>query len=144
MTAIPLNLKPDSEVAPVIRLTHMLIKDALRLRAEEILLELDVELHAKTHDELIKLNEEMAKTGKTLEIGGEFFFKLTHLPKAVGVTYTINGIPNQQPRMNGELFGNIVSILLQACGIAPWTKSNISAQLETINPASKWIFESKI
>ena len=143
MIATPLNLTPDSKVAPVIRLTHMLIKDALMLRAEEILLELDVELHAKTHEELKRLNEEMAKSGKTLQIGGEFFFKLMHLPNAVGVTYTINGIPNQRPSMNGELFGNIVSILLQACGIAPWTKGNISAPLETINPASKWILESK-
>jgi hypothetical protein len=143
MTATPLNLKSDSEEAPIIRLAHQLVKDAVKLRADKIMLELDVELHAKTHEELKRLNEEIAKSGKTLQIGGEFFFKLMHLPDAVRISYMTNGIPSQLPSMNGELFGNIVSILLQACGIAPWTKGNVSARLETVNPVSKWILESK-
>ena len=52
MIATPLNLTPDSKVAPVIRLTHMLIKDALMLRAEEILLELGY-----TKDDIAQLKE---------------------------------------------------------------------------------------
>jgi hypothetical protein len=47
------------------------------------------------------------------------------------------------PSASGELFGNVTRILLLAAGIPVWTKGEISAPLETINPASRWMLESK-
>jgi hypothetical protein len=137
MNATPLNLKPDSATAPTISLTLQLIKEAIKLKAEAIRLELDMELHLKVHEEMKAINQDKSQTVD------ELFFKISRLPKAFGVTFTINGVQNQMPSASGELFGNVTRILLLAVGIPVWTKGEISAQLETINPASKWILESK-
>jgi hypothetical protein len=140
----PLDLKPDSAPAPMIHLTHQLIKDAIKLKAEAIRLELDMELHLKVHAEMVKMHEEMMSHVKnTPQIIDEHFSKLGRLPNAFGVIYTINGVENQMTPVNGELFGNVIRILLLAVGIPVWTKGEISAPLETINPASKWMLESK-
>jgi hypothetical protein len=146
MNTTPLNLKTDSATAPTIRLTLQLIKDAIKLKAEAIQLELDVELHLKVHEEMQKLNKEMmtaVKIKNKSKAVDEMIFKLCQLPNAFGVTYTINGVENQMTPANGELFGNVIRILLLAAGIPVWTKGEISAPLETINPASKWMLESK-
>jgi hypothetical protein len=144
MNATPLNLKPDSATAPMIRLTHQLIKDAIKLKAEAIRLELDMELHLKVQEEMQKLHEKtMAVVEKRSEAVDEMLFKIGRLPNAFGVTYTINGVENQMTPANGELFGNVIRILLLAVGIPVWTKGEISAPLETINPASNWMLESK-
>jgi hypothetical protein len=137
MNATPLNLKTDSATAPIIRLTLQLIKDAIKLKAEAIRLELDMELHLKVHEEMKVINLNKSQTAD------ELIFKITRLPNAFGITYTINGVQTPMPSANGELFGNVTRILLLAAGIPIWTKGEISAPLETIDPASKWMLESK-
>ena len=140
MSNTPLNLKRDSTTDPTIKMTLQIIKDAIILKADAILLELDTELHLKVHEELESLRQLLENKSLTVD---QFFFKIGRLPNAFGVTYTINGVQHQCPSASGELFGSVINILLIAVGIPYWTKDEISTPLETINPASKWMLESK-
>jgi hypothetical protein len=140
MKADPLNLKTDPATAPMIRLTLKIVEDAIRLNADVILLELDMELHMKAREELIALKQSLQEKSITKD---QYFFKFGRLPDAGEVIYVIGGKRKQMPPFHGELFECVVRILLQACGMAPWTKGEISGPLETVNPASKWILESK-
>ena len=141
MNKTQLDLKPDATTEPMIRLALQIIKDAVVLNADEILLELDVDLHLKVHQEMESLMQLFYK--KKLLTADEFFFKMDRLPNAFQISHSTNGIRDQKPSANGELFGNVTRILLLATEVPPWTKGEISAPLETINPVSKWMFESK-
>jgi hypothetical protein len=136
----PLNLKRDSPTDPTTKLTLQIIKDAVILNADAILLELDTELHLKVHEELESLRQLLENKSLTVD---QFFFKIGQLPNTFGVTYTINGVQDPTPSVSGELFGSVINILLLAVGIPYWTKDEISTPLETINPTSKWMIESK-
>jgi hypothetical protein len=140
MNTTPLNLKTDPATAPIIRLTLKIIENAIRRNADVILLELDMELHMKTREELITLKQSLQEKSITKD---QYFFKFGRLPDACKVIYVIEGKREQMPPIHGELFECVVRILLQACGMAPWTKGEISGPLETVNPASKWMLESK-
>jgi hypothetical protein len=67
---------------------------------------------------------------------------LGKLPNACEVIYIIGEKREQMAPLSGELFGNILNILLLASGVPPWTKGETSAPLETIQPTSKWMLES--
>jgi hypothetical protein len=135
----PLNLKNDSTTDPTIKLTLSIIRSAVSLKADAILLELDTELHSKVHEELESLRQLLENKSLTVE---QFFFKADKLPNAFGVTYIINGVQDPAPSISGELFTSVINILLLAIGIPYWSKDKVSAQLETINPATKWMLES--
>jgi hypothetical protein len=140
MSASVLNLTPDSTERPIVKMTLQIIKDAVRLNADAILLELDMELHLRTQKEygaLVQLRDKKLLTHE------QFFFKFSRLPTAFNITYTIEGKPDPTPSANGELFENVVRIILLTTGIPPWTKGEIVTSFETIKPTSKWTFESK-
>jgi hypothetical protein len=140
MNSTPLNLGPDATAGPPInRLTSQIIKDAIHLKADAILLELDMELHLKAHEEWKTFQQALQAKSLTED---QIFLKLGKLPNACEVIYIIGGKREQMKPLSGELFGNVVNILLLATGVAPWTKGEISVPLETIKPASKWTLES--
>jgi hypothetical protein len=91
MSNTPLDLKPDSTTGPPIKMTLQIIKNAVILNADAILLELDMELHLKVHEEMKAINQDKSQTVD------ELFFKISRLPNAFGVTFTINGVKNQMP-----------------------------------------------
>jgi hypothetical protein len=140
MNPTPLNLGPEAAAEPPInRLTLQIIRDAIRLKADAILLELDLEIHLQAHEEWKAFQQALQAKSLTKD---QIPFKLGRLPNSCEVTYIIGGKREQMRPLSGELFGNVVNILLLAMGIPPWTKGVISAPLETIKPTSKWIFES--
>ena len=139
MSADPLNLKPDETTAPIIRLTLQIIGDAIKLKADAILLELDTELHREAHGALKVLRQAQQEKSITID---RFFFELARLPMACKLIYEIGGKQQEMAPLSGELFGNFINILLLATGIPPWTKGLISAPLETVKPTSKWMLES--
>ena len=69
-------------------MTLQIIKNAVILNADAILLELDMELHLKVHEEMKAINQDKSQTVD------ELFFKISRLPNAFGVTFTINGVKN--------------------------------------------------
>jgi hypothetical protein len=99
-----------------------------------------MELHSKAHEEFRAFQQALEAKSLTID---QIFFKLGKLPNACEVSYTIGGKRAQMTPLSGELFGNVVNILLLATGVSPWTKGEISVPLETIKPASKWMLESK-
>jgi hypothetical protein len=153
-----LNLDRDSAKEPINELVLCIIKDAIKLGADGILLELDLELHSKFEKESKPIREKYRRPnfyeaifkrrfkdyfcfGKpTIE---KMFFELGQLPNALRVTYIINGVEKNMPSANGGLFGDITEILLVAAGVPPKTSGEISGVIETIKPTSKWIIESK-
>jgi hypothetical protein len=140
VSSTPLNLNIDSTENPTVKLTLTIIRNAIILKADAILLELDTELHLKVHEELESLRRLLENKSLTFE---EFIFKSDKLPNAFRVTHIINGVQDPVPSITGELFGSVINILLNAVGIPYWTKGEISTPLETINPPSKWMIESK-
>lgn len=153
-----LNLDLDSAKEPINKLALCIIKDAMKLYADGILLELDLELHSQFEKESKPIREKYRRPnfyeaifkrrfkdyfcfGKpTIE---KMFFELGQLPNALKVTYIINGVEENMPSANGGLFEDIIQILLVAAGVPPKTSGEVSAVIETIKPASKWRLESK-
>jgi hypothetical protein len=140
MGAEVFNLSRDPEAAPILKLASQIIKDAIALNADAILMELDVELHLKVQQEMAALNEALEKKSITAD---RCFFELGKLPGAFHLTHIIDGKSHPAPSGNGELFGHIVRIFLLTMDIPPWTKDEISASFETIKPVSRWTFKSK-
>ncbi|HEV2695045.1 MAG TPA: hypothetical protein VG347_19275 [Verrucomicrobiae bacterium] len=136
MESKPLNLKAEPDAEPMVRLALQLFIDAAALKADTILLELNMGLHLKEQEEIKAIFQNKLKSV------AEFEFKMSQLPKPFMVTYMINGIPDRQLPTSGEIFGNIVSIYLLHAGIPHWSKGEISTPLETINPISKWLLIS--
>ena len=118
----------------------MFVNDAVFQNADAITFELDKELHLKVREEMKSLKQLLDNGAQTVD---RYFFELNKLPKAFGISFRIGEVQDPLPSANGELFGNVIRILLLAAGIPYWTKDEISAQIETINPASKWLIESK-
>lgn len=140
MSAPVLNLTPDSTEGPVVALTLQIIKNAVRLNADAILLELDVDLHGKAQKEyevLVEMRDTRSLTDD------QFFFRFSRLPTAFNITYTIAGKPAPAAPISGELFENVVGVMLAATDIPPRTEGEIAASLETIKPTSNWTVESK-
>jgi hypothetical protein len=144
MSATVLDLNPDPTERPIVRLTLGIIKDAVLLNADAILLELDKELHLKFLEEWEVARQSLREKSLTKEqFMEQLFFELGKLPNACEVIYVIGGKREQMTPLNGELFGNFVNILLLATGIPPWTKGEVHTSFETIKPRSKWTFESR-
>jgi len=163
MNNAPLNLKPDSTAEPIIKLTHQIIKHAVILKADAILMELDMELHLKVEKEIkgifkkyrrptfheaifknrFKDYVRFAKLSFRKLNVSRMFFELDQLPKALKVTYIINGVQEATPSVGGALFEDIIRILLTAAGVPPKANSEVSGAIETIKPVSKWMLESK-
>src|SRR5476649_2289741 len=126
---LSLNLARDSAKEPINKMVLCIIRDAIKLGADGILLELDLELHAKFEKESKPIREKYRRPnfyeaifkrrfkdyfcfGKpTIE---KMFFELGQLPNALKVTYIINGVEENIPSTNGGLFGDITQILLVA------------------------------
>jgi hypothetical protein len=153
-----LNLDRDSAKEPINKMVLCIIRDAIKLGADGILLEFDLELHAKFEKESKPIREKYRRPnfyeaifkrrfkdffcfGKpTIE---KMFFELGQLPNALRVSYIINGVEKNMPSANGGLFEDATQILLVAAGVPPKTSGEISGVIETIKPTSKWKLESK-
>lgn len=163
MNNAPLDLKHDSTAAPIIKLTHQIIKDAVILKADAILMELDTELHLKVQKESEAIREKhrrpsfyeaifkkrfkdyfrFEKSSFRKSNIEKMFFELGRLPMALKATYLIDGVQQTWPSFHSELFADVIRILQVAAGVSPKTSGEVSAIIETVKPASKWILESK-
>ena len=163
MNGEPLNLKRDLTAEPIVKLTLQIIRDALILKADEIVLKLDLELHLKAQAQYEAIDKKyrrpnlfeaisQKRTADDLRFwsanfrklnNGRRFFEIGKLPTALGVIYVINGVQEATPSAHGDLFEDIIRILEDAAGISPKTKGEISGIIETINPISRWMLESK-
>ena len=158
MSTSPLNLDFKEAAEPIIRLTLTIIKDAIRLKADAILLELDLETHLTTHKSRGLIIEKykrpsffeaiFKKRFKDFYRFGEstvekMFFELGRLPNALKVTFIIRGVEKNMPSANGGLFEDITQVLLVAAGVPAKTNGEVSAVIETVKPVSKWRLESK-
>jgi hypothetical protein len=154
----PLNLAYDSARKPIDKLALQFIKDAIKLGADAIFLELDLELHVKVEKESEPIREKYRRPNFYEAIfKGRFrdyfyygkpsiekmFFELGQLPNALEVTYVINGVEKDMLPAHGSLFEDITRILLAAAGVPPKTSGEVSAMIETMKPISKWRLESR-
>lgn len=158
-----LNLDSDLVKEPVNRLALKIVKDAIKLHANGILLELDLELHLKVEKESAAIRKKYGQptlyeaifkkrfkdylrferlSFRKLNVS-RMFFELDRLPDAVKVTYIINGVEETMTPIRGCLFEDIIQILSVAAGVEPKTSGEVSGVIETIKPVSKWMFESK-
>ena len=165
MSVKPLNLKHDLTLTaePLVRLTFQIIKDAIKLGADGILLELDLELHLKAQTQYEGIDKKYRRPSffeaifqkritdyfrfwranfRRLNIQRRFF-EIDKLPTALRVIYIVNGVQETMPSVYGDLFEDIVRILQTIAGISPKTKGEVSGVIETIKPISKWMLESK-
>ena len=153
-----LNLDRDSAKEPINKMALCIIRDAIKLGADGILLELDLELHSKFEKESKPIREKYRRPSfyesifkrrfKDYFCFGrpaieKMFFELGQLPNALKVTYIINGVEKNMPSANGGLLEDVTQILLAAAGVPPKTSGEISGVIETIKPTSKWKLESK-
>jgi hypothetical protein len=153
-----LDLDTSSPIEPLNKLVLCIIKDAIKLGADGILLELDLELHAKVEKQSEVIREKYrSPTFYEAIFKGRFkdffcfgkptiekmFFELDQLPNALKVAYIINGVEEATPSTRGSLFEDISRILLAAAGVPSKTSGEVSAIIETIKPISKWRIESK-
>jgi hypothetical protein len=154
----PLNLDTYSTSEPLNKLVLTIIKNAISVGADAILLELDLELHTKVEKASEAIRAKYRRPdfyeaifrrrfkdyfcyGKsTVE---KMFFELGQLPNALKVTHIINGVEEATPSARGSLFEDITQILLVTAGVPAKTTGEVSAVIETIKPVSKWIIESK-
>ena len=151
-----LNLDTYSTSEPLNKLVLTIIKNAISVGADAILLELDLELHTKVEkvSEAIRAKyrrpdfyeaifrrrfKDYFCYGKsTVE---KMFFELGQLPNALKVTHIINGVEEATLSARGSLFEDITQILLVTAGVPAKTTGEVSAVIETIKPVSKWIIE---
>ena len=158
-----LSLDYSSAREPVNKMVLCIVKDAIKLGADGILLELDLESHLKVQKESEAIREKYRRPSfyeaifkkrfkdyfrfekssfRKLNIE-KMFFELAQLPMALKVTYLIDGVQQTMPSFHGELFADVIRILQVAAGVSPKTSGEISAIIETVKPASKWMLESK-
>src|ERR1700685_4494211 len=158
-----LNLDDDSVKESINRLVLQIIKDAIKLGADGILLNLDLELHLKVEKESEVVREKYRRptfyeaifkkrfkdfvrfeklSFRKLNVS-RMFFQLGQLPNALKLTYIVNGVEEAMTPIRGCLFEDITEILLVAAGVPPKAKGEASGVIETIKPVSKWILESK-
>lgn len=158
-----LNLDCDSAKEPVNKLSLQIIKDAIKLGADGILLELDLDLHLKVERESEAIREKYRRptlfeaifkkkfkdyvhfqklSFRKLNVS-RMFFELGQLPNALKLTCIINGAEETMTPIRGCLFEDIIQILLVAAGVTPKTSGEVSGVIETIKPVSKWMLESK-
>ncbi|MDD5140568.1 MAG: hypothetical protein PHY43_09960 [Verrucomicrobiales bacterium] len=161
--SVSLNLDHDLAKEPINRLVLQIIKDAIKLGADGILLELDLELHLKVEKESEVVREKYRRptfyeaifkkrfkdylrfeklSFRKLNVS-RMFFELGQLPNALKLTYIINGVEKTMLPIRGCLFEDISQILSVAAGVTPKTSGEVSGVIETIKPVSKWMLESK-
>jgi hypothetical protein len=127
----PLSLKSETSTQPVPRFVVLILKKAIQDEADHVVFELDLDLHKK-----VKVKEEKMMAEGRIPDSDE-------LPKAFQITFKIGGKEQKLSPSPGGLFEPVVRILLNAAGIPYWTQGETSAELETVNPYSKWVIESK-
>jgi hypothetical protein len=158
-----LNLDDDSAKEPINRLVLQIIKDAIKLGADGISLDLDLELHLKVERQRKAIWEKYRRPSFYEAIFKKkfkdylrfeklsfrklnfdrMFFELDQLPNALKLTYIINGVEEAMRPISGWLFEDIIQILSVTAGIPPETNGEVSAVIETVKPTSKWKLESK-
>ena len=153
-----LNLHYDSAKESLNKLVLCIIKDAIKLGVDSILLEVDLELHLKVQKASEVIHEKYKHPSffeaifksrfkdyfsfgrTTIE---KMFFELGQLPQVLRIIYSINGVQEAMPSACGNMFVDIVRILQSSGGIAPNTNREVSATIETVKPVSQWNLESK-
>jgi hypothetical protein len=157
------NLDRDSAKEPINKLVLCIIEDAIKLGADVILLELDLELHLKAQKQYEAIDKKYRRPSFSEAISQKRiadyfrfwranfrrlnierrFFEISKLPTGLRVIFIVNGVQETMPSTCGELYEDIIRILQVAAGISPKTKGEVSGVIETIKPISKWMFESK-
>ena len=158
-----LNLDYDLAKEPLNKLVLCIIKDAIKLDADCILLELDLELHLKAQAQYEAIDKKHRRPSFSEAISQKRitdyfrfwranfrklniqrrFFEIGKLPTTLRLIYIVNGVQEIMPSVHGGLFEDIVRILQVAAKISPKTTGEMSGVIETIKPVSKWMLESK-
>jgi hypothetical protein len=128
--AFDLTTSRDDNQLPVAKMAKLLVRQAVEANADCVIFELELEAHKK-------ITAEKAEPNKDPQAGAERF------PGAFQIFLKIKEVEKQLPPAGGYLFEPVTRILLNAVEIPYWTKDEVSAKLETSNPSSKWIIESK-
>jgi hypothetical protein len=89
-----------------------------------------LELHSKAEAE----QDKMQSQGN---------FSQYEFPEVFHITLKKDGTESKMPSAPSNLFDPIARVLLNAVEVPYWKKDEISAELETSNPQSKWKIESK-
>jgi hypothetical protein len=127
-----LDFKSSSKASqlPVAKMANLLLCQAIEADADYIVFELDLEAHR----EIIAERENIADT---------HLADMKKFPTAFRITLKIGETEKKLSPANGYLFELVMRVLLNAVEIPYWKKDEISAELETVNPSSKWVIESK-
>jgi hypothetical protein len=163
MSVEPLNLKGDLAAKPTARLTFQIIKNAIKLGADDILLEFDLALHLKAQAQYEALKKKHRRpnffeaisqkkikdyfrfwNANFRKLNNErMFFEMGKIPRALKVIFVIKGIREVTPSVSSFLFEDMIHILQDAAGIPRKLQGEISGFIETVKPISKWLIESK-
>jgi hypothetical protein len=127
----PLNLQGGTNLQPVPKCVALILTSAVQDNADIVILDLDVELHKKVEPDW----ERLMREGR--------FENAEKLPHAFRIRFMMGEKKQELPPAPGSLFEPAVRILLNFAEIPYWKKKDISGELETINPYSKWAVESQ-
>lgn len=119
---------------PIARFATLVLFQAITDKAEEVIFELKTEIDQETrshYEELLKAGDPDKYASSALAAGTSFTIafrtgnKLHHLPFAPG-----------------RLFEPAMRIFLNAAEIPYWTRTPVSGEIQTQNPATKWALKS--
>jgi len=127
---LDLKCSPNDGQIPTVILTKLMLRDAVNKEADYLIFELDLQLHTKAEAE----HDKMRKNGD---------YSNYEFPEVFHITFKKDGNESKKPSAPSNLFDLIVRVLLNVVEVPYWKKGEISAELETGNPSSKWIIESK-
>ena len=129
-TGDPIDLKSGEETQPIPKFVELIIALALDDKADSITFEFDPALWDKIKAEEAKMTSE----GIDLD---EIKF-----PDVFIITFKVGNEKRKLEPPPGSLFNPVVRIILNAAAIPYWTKGEVSGELVTVNPDSKWRLES--
>ncbi len=118
------------EDLPVVRFAKLILWQAIQDKADQVIFELEPEAH-----KAIQAEKELLTAAR--------IFDSTRFPSAFRITYKIGDVGNELTPTKAVLFEPAMRVLLNAAEIPFWKKGDISAELVTANPDSKWLLESK-
>ncbi|MGB7748918.1 MAG: hypothetical protein WBN75_16700 [Verrucomicrobiia bacterium] len=115
---------------PVAKMAKLVLWQAIEGEADHIIFELDLQAHKE-----IKAEREDITKAPLVDI--------KKFPKAFQITLKSGETEKKLSLANGYLFEPVMRVLFGAAEIPYWKKGEDSAELETANPSSKWMIESK-
>jgi hypothetical protein len=125
----PFDFQRGADRLPVAKFASLILQQAIADNADCIIFELDLEAHKE-----IKAEKEEAKV---------LLHDMKKFPTAFQIIFKFGEKDGKLAPANGYLFEPVTRVLLNAAEIPYWTKDEVSAELETSNPSTKWIIESK-